>query len=512
MPNLIKVVFGIVIVTTPILCSADVDLGIADDETYKRPNAWSQNETSPHPSARILLSDAVRVGSRPGVSIAWRNANQVEEVEVRVVNKGDEAGEGRVYVDVLDESGKQLLHLEPPEELKVIRVPAYDRGGKEGKILRMKADWGLNALIDRFDIARIRYHVRATAETVGKEDKNPLDNSKVKSWNIPFRVNPGQLNSYNYVFTNYGDQTKKLKWMFEHTPYPHDWKIEGVPDLDNIFTLKPGESLKGTLIMRAPDVVNEGDFLEARLSLVDIENNKIFMQNEWFQIYDTKPPVVTDYRLISLNDGTLAIQALVSDEGSGILEATGVSTEFSVDGGKTWARKAHNYKVGNFIRPTLFETVIGPFRKGTDVQLRFTALDTAGNAATIIPADAASFVAPPGANKLLESAYIFPRTQKNPIFEIDQLQEIQNKLKNLEEKGIALETIDFSKPNEAGVDPARLKAMGIGPERYQEVISDLKRIENIDLDFSKVTSIPIKRLDTNVDRMLNLTTIEVTTR
>jgi hypothetical protein len=203
---------------------------------------------------------------------------------------------------------------------------------------------------------------------------------------------------------------------------------------------------------------------------------------------------------------------LVSDQGSGILEATGVSTEFSVDGGKTWARKAHNYKVGNFVRPTLFETVLGPFKKGTNVQLRFTAFDTAGNSTSFIPTDAAAFLAPPGANTLLQNAYIFPRTQKNPIFEIDKLQEIQLKVRDLRKKGIALESLDFSKPNSAGVDPSKLKEMGIGPERYQEVVADLERIENIDIDFSKVKENEIKRLDTDIDRMLKLTTIEVIAR
>ncbi|TQV88701.1 hypothetical protein [Aliikangiella coralliicola] len=494
------------------ISKASVDLAIADDETYKRPNAWAQNLVSPHSNSKVLLTNANHVSSRPGVSIAWRNANQVEEVEVRVLNFGDEPSMAKVYVDIVDESGAQLLHLEPPEELRIIRVPAYSRGGKEGKILRMKADWGLNALIDRFDIARIRYHVKATVEAQGVEDSNLLNNSKVKSWNIPFRVNPNQTNSYNYTFTNHHSKTKKLKWMFEHTPYPRGWFIEGVPEENNEITLKPGESIYGTLTMKAPSQVQEGDFLEARLSLVDMDENRIFMQNEWFQIYDTKPPSVTDYRLISLDDGTLAIQALVSDHGSGILEATGVSTEFSVDGGKTWARKAHNYKVGNFVRPTLFETVIGPFKSGTKVQLRFTAKDTAGNAATIIPEDAVSFFAPPGANQLLENAYIFPRTQKNPIFEIDKLQEIQVNLKKLKKQGIPLESVDFSKPNKTGVDPIQLSAMGIGPSRYHEVIADLKRIEGITLDFSKVIPMNIKRLNTDIDKMLNLTTIEVVAR
>ncbi|MFD2640807.1 hypothetical protein [Pseudomonas japonica] len=503
---------ALVFYSTPSICLSSVDLGIADDETYKRPNAWSSHEVSPHPGAKLLTSDGVSAGSRPGVSIAWRNANQVEEVEVRVINKGSEAGEGKVTVNILSESGKNLLHLEPPEDQKRIRIPAYDRGGKEGKVLRMKAEWGLNALIDRFDIARTRYHVEATVETVNAEDANLLDNRKTKSWNIPFRVNPKKLNAYNYTFTNHGDTEKNLRFMFEHSSYPENWEIAGIPPLDTTFTLKPGETVSGALTLNAPEKILDGAFLESRISLVDTKDNSIFLQNEWFQVFDTIPPVVTDYRLVSLDDGRLAIQALVSDQGSGILEATGVSSEFSVDGGKTWARKAHNYKVGNFVRPTLFETVIGPFRKDTTIQLRFTAFDTAGNAATIIPTDASSFVAPPGADELLQNAYVFPRTQKNPIFEIDQLQKIQQNLKKLEAKGVELKSIDFSKPNAVGVDPARLKELGIGPDRKQEVLADLERIRDIDLDFNKVSTSKIKRLDTDIDKMLNMTTIEVKSR
>lgn len=491
---------------------AAVDLGIADDETYKRPNAWSLDLRSPHPFARVLTGDSTGAASRAGLSIAWRNANQVEEVEVRVRNLGDEPGEGKVYVDVLDESGKVLLHLEPPTDQTTIRLPAKDRGGSDGKVLRMKASWELNALIDRFDIAKTRYHVRATVETIGAVDANPLDNSKVKSWHIPFRVRPGLMNSYNYVFTNHQERTVKVSWLFEHTPYPLNWLIEGVPTSPTPFTLNPGETVKGTMFMNAPETIKQGEFVEARLSLVDQETGTIFAQNEWFQIYDTKPPTVTDYRVVSLADGTLAIQAMVSDEGSGILEATGVATQYSVDNGRTWAVKAHNYKVGNFVAPTLFETVIGPFRTGTTVQLRFSAADTAGNVASIIPSDATAITAPPGANVLLQNAYIFPRTQKNPLFEIDKLAEIQKNLKALRKQGVPLEGIDFSKPNAAGVDPERLRSLRIGPSRFPEVVDDLKRIEGINLDFSKVKTAPMPRLNTEIDKFLNITTLEIKAR
>src|SRR5262245_60675772 len=106
---------------------AGVDLGIADDETYRRPNSWSELETDGvgESHASILVPAVEKVmadglsgpASRPGMSIAWRNAAQIEEVEVRVRNLGSEPAEGRLSVDVFDELGAILLHLEPPEEL-----------------------------------------------------------------------------------------------------------------------------------------------------------------------------------------------------------------------------------------------------------------------------------------------------------------------------------------------------------------------------------------------------------
>lgn len=393
-----------------------VNLGIADDETYGRPNSWSTAPQLDAPNVGLLAIDTTGPASRPGVSIAWRNAQQIEEVEVRVQNLGTEPGEGRVYVEVLDETGRLLLHLEPPDELKIVRLPAVDQGGLEGKVIRMSASRALNNLIDQFDRTRTRYDVRATIETIG-HDIDLSNNSKTKSWNIPFAVQPGLLNAYNYVFQNHDSKPVLVRWQFEHTPLPPGWVIEGLPSDTEPFWLQPGQQLRGTLLMRAPMEIEEGAFLESRLSLVEPSSGLVLQQREWFQVYDTIPPHVSNYRLVYTDDYRLAIQVLVADQGSGVMEATGVTTEYSTDGGRTWSQKAHNYKAGNFVRPTLFETVLGPFNPGTDIQLRITALDTAGNAQTIIPDDAVAAVASPSASELLESAYVFPRTQPNPIFE-----------------------------------------------------------------------------------------------
>jgi hypothetical protein len=436
------------IAANPRLGRCDVDLGIADDETFKRPNSWSQLPKKLAPTEAILAGDASGPASRPGMSIAWRNAEQVEEVEVRVQNLGNEAGEGKVYVDVLDETGKILLHLEPPDDQKVVRLPAADRGGRQGKILRMKASHELNTLIDRYDRVRIRYGVRATIETVGK-DKNPFDNSKIKSWNIPFTVRPGFLNAYNYIYKNHSDKAVKVRWKFEHTPYPAGWEIKGFPTAEKPFELQPGQQLVGHLTMLAPEKIEEGAFLEARLSLVNDGDGSLFQQHEWFQVYDTEPPHVSNYRVILTDDHRVAIQALISDKGSGVLEATGVTTEFSSDGGRTWATRAHNYKNGNFVRPTLFETVLGPFAPDTSIQVRLSARDTAGNAQTVIPEDASGITAPPKAGKLLlEKAYIFPRTRPNPIFDLTDFNKLKARKADLQLSDDDLKTLKAIKPLE----------------------------------------------------------------
>lgn len=400
-----------------------VDLGIADDETFGRPNSWGMNQFAPETrlaaTERVLRGDFSGPASRPGISIAWRNAAQVEEVEVRVRNLGNQPAEGRVYVVIVDEEGKTLLLLQPPDEFKTIRVPAFSDGGREGKIIRMKSSRELNNIIDQFDRTKKRYDVRAIVETVGVTDVNPFDNIKTKSWNVEHRVEPGRLVAFNYVFRNNEDKPVNVKWQYERTAYPKGWQVQGIPTQAKPFVVQPGQAIIGTLFLKAPSTIAEGAFLESRLSLVDTKSGAPWQQKEWFLAHDTIPPTVADYRLIATADHRISIQTLVADQGSGVKEATGVSTQYSTDGGLTWAEKAHNYKAGNFVVPTLFEVTLGPFAPGTDVQLRFSAKDTVGNVTTVIPADASALRAPPGAEKLLELGQVFPRTQPNALFYLE---------------------------------------------------------------------------------------------
>jgi hypothetical protein len=498
-------------VTTAALAQ-DVNLGIADDETFKRPNSWSQLNHPLTPNAQILAGDLTGPASRPGMSIAWRNARQVEEVEVKVRNLGAAPGEGRVSVDILSETGKVLLHLEPPPEMQTIRLPSADQGGREGKVIRMKASWELNTLIDRFDRIRMRYGVRANVVTLGA-DSDPFDNSKVKSWNIPFTVRPGLTNAYNYIFQNHESEPISVRWRFEHTPAPAGWQLMDVPNETGPFTLQPGQQIRGTLLMKAPLQIAEGAFLEARLSLVRASDNSLFQQHEWFQVYDTQPPSVSNYRVVLTADHRVAIQALVADQGSGVLEATGVSTEFSTDGGRTWAKAPHNYKTGNFVRPTLFETYLGPFAPGTSVRLRFTAMDTAGNVQSMVPVDATGLDAPPKAESLIEEAYVFPRTQANAIFDIDTLADLKIDVGRLKALNINMASTSVETAARAlAVSPDVLTSNSIDIARLAEIKANIGQIEKMGISTEQMKTFSLKRVDSPGDALISLTTLEVTVK
>lgn len=351
-----------------------VDLGIGDDRIYGRPVSWSKVE----PLKREGMLATV-VESRPGVFIAWRNTNLIEEVEVRVRNLGTEEGRGEVFVDILDEEGKVLIHLEPPADRKIVTIPPRERGGAEGKIVKMKADRRLNRLIDLYDRARIRYDVRASVQAVDVKDANPADNVKVKAYNIPFRAKPGHRHTLAYSFANFSKEVRAVRWHLEATRIPEGWNLTGRELRDGTLKLATAERIKGFLTFDVPENAKEGDLVELRLSLLDAGNREVIGQHEWFLVYDTQPPHVSNVKITPQKTGKIRIDLMASDPGSGVLEASGVWVEYSTDKGHTFSQKTAAYQAGNFVDPTTFLAEIGPFRPGTSITTFLYASDTAGN-------------------------------------------------------------------------------------------------------------------------------------
>lgn len=368
------------LIELPANTAPGVDVGIGDDRIYGRPVSWSLGRPFQREGMLATISE-----SRAGVFIAWRNTNLIEEVEVRVRNLGRDAARASVFVDVLDEEGNTLIHLEPPEEKKIVELPPRDRGGEEGKIVKMQADRSLNRLIDQYDRIRRRYDVRATIRSLDANDLRLRDNAKIKAYNIPFRATPGQRHFLSYVFANLGTSDRQVEWKLESTRIPAGWQPGGTPLTPGTFTLRAGERIKGFLSMDVGTNAAEGDLVETRLSLVDPQTGEVVQQHEWFLVYDTQLPEVSNVQVAPDDSGYINMSELVADRGSGVLEATGVWVEYSTDNGRTFGQRAHNYITGNFVDPTTFTTRLGPFRPGTTVLLYLNASDTAGNIRRIGP-------------------------------------------------------------------------------------------------------------------------------
>jgi hypothetical protein len=369
-----------------------VDLGIADDHMYRRPIVWST-----HPPDKPEGNEKVgyfREGeeARPGIFIAWRNTELVEEVEVRVRNLGNQEGRGEVSIDIINDGGQVELHLEPLEYNRVITIPPRDKGGLEGRVVKMTADRRLNRLIDLYDRIRKPYSVRATVRTVGAVDANLTDNVKFKSFNIPFAAMPGYRQTYNYRFTNDSAGTRQVRWKLESTQLPTGWQVSGTSLPKEPFAFTSGTPLIGSVSIDVPTSTREGEMAELRLSLVDATTGEILNQREWFLARDVTPPTISEVRIrtqqpiqLRMEPGMVRIDLMASDLGSGVFEASGVWVDFSSDGGRTFMGITAAYETGNFITPTSFTANIGPFRPRTKLIVFVGAMDCAGNVARYGP-------------------------------------------------------------------------------------------------------------------------------
>lgn len=348
-------------VTTPY-----VDLGIGDESTG-RPNLRADNA----------------LYNRPAILIAWRNTAQVLEVEVLVRNLGNDQGQGKVHMEILDEYGTSLVRMPEPGKEPIVNVPARTEGGREGKIVQLAGTRSLNALIDRLDRDRVKYYIKAAVETIG-EDRNLLDNVKVKSYNRDFKARPGALHTFDYYFTNPSDEPQQLQWHLDVSPLPKGWQLQARPAPGQKILLGPNQTIQGVVLIRAPREIIEGDRMEVRFSAVD-EGGNVAAQTEWHLVNDNKSPDIISPSISLNDDNGIDIELTADDPMSGIYEASGVKAEYSTDGGSTYSTRVISYLFGNFVGPTLFQTTLGPFAANTQVLVTLSAMDIAGNIARTEP-------------------------------------------------------------------------------------------------------------------------------
>jgi len=153
--------------------------------------------------------------------------------------------------------------------------------------------------------------------------------------------------------------------------------------------------------------------------------------------------------------------------------------------------------------------VIGPFAPGTQVLVRFAARDTAGNLSALIPTDAAVFVAPSGAEQLVQLAYLFPRTKPNPVFEVEALRALSESVKVASRSGLDVRNFKAAELDQIGLSPARLAELGVDSARFTDLKSDLHRLGMLDVNFDQIRSVPVKRVKAPGEEILQVNTLEL---
>jgi hypothetical protein len=158
----------------------------------------------------------------------------------------------------------------------------------------------------------------------------------------------------------------------------------------------------------------------------------------------------------------------------------------------------------------LFETVVGPFPPKTNVMLRLTARDTAGNVAWRIPQDAVVYMAPAGAEQLIQLAYIFPRTKPNPLFEIEALRGLSLAVKAAERGGRDVRSFSRADLARLGVPSDRLQELGVDAARFEDLKADVHQLGLLNLDFDQIRPTTVRRVTAPGETVLPVNTIEVT--
>ncbi len=406
----------------------------------------------------------------------------ISELTVRVMNLGDTEADGQVSLDVVDSTGALLRAVPIASDDRVLRVSSYDQGGKQGKAAQVRPNVELSAVLDSLARSRATYGLRASVRTLG-HDVDPSNNIKVKEWGPRKRLDAGKAKKFEYVFRNGSGQLRRARWKVEHTRAPVGWLLEGLPDTSRDIWWRPGQALHQSLIMRAVESPSLGGRLETRLTLLDAGTGEVIQQHEWFQVYDTVAPMISNYRVVVTSNGMVAIQVMVGDRHSSVSER-GVSTEYSLDGGQVWQSKLHRRVFEETSRVAVFETLLGPFMPNSAIWLRINALDLAGNVNTDVPPDAHAFVLPPNAEKLISDDLTVPAREASPVFDVEKLTRLLS---------VIGEPRDVDPPSDREVHGALSPARStLSPALEQRRVLDARRLraDLADKHVDMVTAIP----------------------
>jgi putative oxidoreductase len=309
---------------------------------------------------------------RPNILVAWRNTERILEVEVLVRNLGNQAGRGKLVLELCDQEGKTLYATEPV----TVSVPAKQNGGDDGTIVQSKGFRMMNLMFDQLDRLHQRYKLRARVQTEGR-DLDATDNLAAKSFNADGRALPDSMQFYRYQFVNPSDRPLEATLHLEHGAIPAGWIVEPTPKPGTKITLKPHEVFTGNIVVRTPKTIQNGQYVDFQTSLLS-SNKEVIDKDEWYLVGTNEPPEASEPTITARPDGSLAVNVTAYDPNCGIKEASGVQVAYSLDDGVTFSTRVMAYERGNFYTKTWFEGVLGPFAPGVKVKAIVTVENNAG--------------------------------------------------------------------------------------------------------------------------------------
>lgn len=327
----------------------------------------------------VVIGQDQKTG-RPNILIAWRNTERILETEVELKNFTGEQVTGSISIAIVDGEGAVLLKSPGAgDRPQTVTLPPRAQGGEEGKIVQLKGTLAMNQLFDSLDRNHLPYSIAVEVVPVNGDFPGTY---AVKSFGANSRVVAGSPVFREYSFRNITSQPLSVEWQLSTTALPAGWAIDANPKPGQHMTVPPNGVVHGYLSVTASSHPAEGEHVDLVMRAVNTRSNLPAFTTEWFAVQDTTPPTVTGLGYtVNEETGTVQVSVTANDVTSGLKEASGIRVEYSTDGGLTYSTKVMAYDAGNFVGPTSFQTLLGPFPVGTQITANLIAEDIAGNIA-----------------------------------------------------------------------------------------------------------------------------------
>ncbi|MGH9891918.1 MAG: calcium-binding protein, partial [bacterium] len=156
------------------------------------------------------------------------------------------------------------------------------------------------------------------------------------------------------------------------------WTTDPAPG--EIFVIDELEKV-GKMTLDFPSPVPEGAVVAFAVIMKEADSGRPLSTETKRFALDTEPPVISSFNFIEDGMGNLLASATVLDEAASIQF---VELLASRDGGLSFAGFPMDWKSGDFINPTLFQTTFGPLAPGETI-FKISAVDEAGNSSETSP-------------------------------------------------------------------------------------------------------------------------------